>query len=74
MSGLFEMEAWAGHEADTARKGMNSGTRSYSSSRPIGREGGMLICACVCLGLPRGEPHVLTEGFADAISRWQGSV
>lgn len=27
----FEMEAWAGHEADTAREGMNGETRSYSS-------------------------------------------
>ena len=45
--GLFEMEAWAGHEADPATKGMITQTRSYSSRGPVGRAGGMLICACM---------------------------
>ncbi len=47
--GLFEMEAWAGHEADTTREGMKGETRSYSSGEPVGRAGGMLICACICV-------------------------
>ena len=41
------MEARAGHEADTAREGMNGETRHYSSAESVGREGGMLICACM---------------------------
>lgn len=55
--GLFEIEAWAGHEADTAREGMNGETRSYSSGEPVGRARGMLICvcmrACVCVCVSR---------------------
>lgn len=73
---FFEMEAWAGREA--TREGMNVETRSYFSGEGVGKEGWMLICVqarvCLGLGLPRGEPHTLTEGFADAISCWQGSV
>lgn len=41
------MEARAGHEADTAREGMNGETRRYSSAESVGRAGGMLICACM---------------------------
>lgn len=42
------------------------------------REGCLSVRACmhvcVCLGLPRGKPHALMEGVADAISSWQGSM
>jgi len=50
--GLFEMDAWAGHEADTASEGMYGETRSYSSREGAGGEEWMLICVyiwtCVC--------------------------
>lgn len=45
--GFFEIEAWAGHEADTAREGMNGETRSYFSGEGVGKEGWMLICVCM---------------------------
>lgn len=39
-----------------------------------GMDAYLCVHARVCLGLPGGEPHALTEGFAYAISCWQRSV
>lgn len=39
-----------------------------------GMDAYLCVCVWACLGLPRSEPHALTESFTDAASCWQGSV
>lgn len=71
------MEAGPGHEADRAGEGDVRWDKElffWRGSWKRGMDAYLCVCVWACLGLPRSEPHALTESFTDAASCWQGSV